>query len=212
MILLLGSQKGGCGKSTLATNIAAVLSRQDKDVVIVDADRQGTSATWSSDREQDSTLPRINHVRLYDNIRKPVLDLAERYEVVIIDAAGRDSPELRSGATAADIMLVPFRPSQADLDTLPSLVEVANQAKIINEKLRCLAILTMSPTNPSINEADESREYFTEWPELPLAQTTIHDRKVYRDCMSEGKGAVEADNSKAKKEINDLVEEALGAW
>lgn len=209
MIILLGSQKGGCGKSTVASNLCAALSQAGKDVVLVDADRQGTSATWASDRENNSALPRISHVRMYDNIRRSLLDLAKRYEVVIVDAAGRDSPELRSGATAADLMLVPFRPSQADLDTIPSLIEVIEQAKVINEDLRCLAVLTMAHTNPNVKEADEGRGYFEDFPKLPLAETEIHDRKAYRDCMSEGKGVVESDNEKARAEIQSLIAEVL---
>lgn len=49
-ILLIGSQKGGCGKSTLAANISAALAHAGKDVVLVDADRQCTAANWAGDR------------------------------------------------------------------------------------------------------------------------------------------------------------------
>ena len=40
MIVLIGSQKGGCGKSTIAINIAAHLAKHNKDIVLVDADPQ----------------------------------------------------------------------------------------------------------------------------------------------------------------------------
>lgn len=39
--------------------------------------------------------------------------------------------------------------------------------------------------------------------------TVVRDRKVYRDCMSEGRGVVEMDNSKAKAEIQCLVKELM---
>ena len=51
MIILLGSQKGGCGKSTIAINIACSLANLDKDVVLVDADPQQSSANWVRDRD-----------------------------------------------------------------------------------------------------------------------------------------------------------------
>ncbi len=51
MIILIGSQKGGCGKSTTAVNICAELASQGHDVVLVDADRQCTSANWAMDRK-----------------------------------------------------------------------------------------------------------------------------------------------------------------
>jgi cellulose biosynthesis protein BcsQ len=50
MIILIGSEKGGVGKSTLATNISALLTQQGKDVILVDSDRQSTSANWAKDR------------------------------------------------------------------------------------------------------------------------------------------------------------------
>jgi chromosome partitioning protein len=49
MIVLIGSQKGGCGKSTIAINIAAYLAKHNKDIVLVDADPQQSSANWVKD-------------------------------------------------------------------------------------------------------------------------------------------------------------------
>ncbi|MEJ1371257.1 MAG: AAA family ATPase [Candidatus Sedimenticola sp. (ex Thyasira tokunagai)] len=210
MIMLIGSQKGGCGKSTIAVNICAYLVRQEKDIVLVDADRQGTASNWASDRANNSLpLPLVNCVQRYDNIRETLLDLDKRYEYVIVDAAGRDSRELRTGMTAADLLVVPFRPSQPDLDTLPKLVDIATQARDINENLQCKAVLTMAPTNPVISEVTEGREYLASYPELMLLETTIFDRKVYRDTMCDGFGVVEMGNQKAKDEIKNLVEELI---
>ena len=129
MIVLIGSQKGGCGKSTTAVNICAELAQCGKDVVLVDADRQATSANWAMDRLSNESLPKVHCVQKYENIRDTLLDLADRYEFVVVDAAGRDSRELRTGMTAADKLVVPFRPSQPDLDTLPRMREIIVQAQ-----------------------------------------------------------------------------------
>jgi chromosome partitioning protein len=56
MIILTGSQKGGCGKSTTAVNLCAELAGQGHDVVLVDADRQATAANWAMDRADNPTL------------------------------------------------------------------------------------------------------------------------------------------------------------
>ena len=77
MIILIGSKKGGVGKSTLATNIAAFLITKGKDVVLVDSDRQSTSANWAHDRSE-SDRPQLECVRQYDNIRKTLIDLSEK--------------------------------------------------------------------------------------------------------------------------------------
>ena len=209
MIILIGSQKGGCGKSTTAVNISAELAGRGHDVVIVDADRQCTSANWAMDRIENPVLAKVHCVQKYENIRDTLLDLDKRYEYVIVDAAGRDSRELRTGMTAAHIFIVPFRPSQPDLDTLPNMQEIIIQAKDLNPDLKVYGLITMAPTNPIIHEEADARECLIDYPEIKLLSTMIRDRKVYRDAMSDGLSVVEMDNPKAKAEIKKLIEEVL---
>lgn len=209
MIILIGSQKGGCGKSTTAVNISASLANKGKDVILVDADKQPTSANWSLDRNEIKDVPIIQCVQKYENIKDTLVDLKSRYEYVIVDTAGRDSRELRTAMLAADLMIIPFKPSQPDLDTLPKLQEVIQQAQDINPKLKVRALLTMCPTNPMINEKSEAEAYLKEYPEISLLKSSICERKIYRDSMSLGKGVVELDNIKAKEEIDHLTNEVL---
>jgi len=138
-----------------------------------------------------------------------LLDLDQRYEYVIVDAAGRDSRELRTGMTAAHILIVPFRPSQPDLDTLPNMQEIIIQAKDLNPDLKVYGLITMAPTNPIIHEEADARECLIDYPEIKLLATMIRDRKVYRDAMSDGLSVVEMDNPKAKAEIKKLLEEIM---
>lgn len=208
MIVLVGNQKGGCGKSTTAVNMSAFLAVRNTDVMLVDADRQSTATNWVADRNETS-LPIVNSVQKYDNIRSSLLDLGKRYEVVIVDAAGRDSRELRTGMLAADVLLMPFRPSQPDLDTLPKMCEIVLQAKDLNPDLKAFALITMAPTNPVVNEIEETRELFSDHPEVELLSCAIFDRKVYRDAMSEGRGVVEMNNPKASSEFQSLANEVL---
>jgi len=211
MIILIGSQKGGCGKSTTSVNLCAELAKQGFDVVLVDADRQCTSANWAQDRASNTTLPIVHCVQKYENIRDTLLDLDKRYQYVIVDAAGRDSRELRTGMTAAHILIVPFRPSQPDLDTLPTMQDIIIQAKDLNPNLKVYGLITMAPTNPAIQEEAQARDYLTDYPEIILLDLIIRDRKVYRDAMSDGLGVIEMTNDKAKEEITSLVSFIKGA-
>ena len=209
MIILIGSQKGGCGKSTTAVNLCSELACNNKDIVLVDADRQCTAANWALDRAQNPELPTVHCVQKYENIRDTLLDLDKRYEYVVVDAAGRDSRELRTGMTAAHILIVPFRPSQPDLDTLPRFQEIIIQARDLNPKLKVYGLLTMTPTNPQIQEKKEAQDYLSDFPEFELLQSSLCDRKVYRDAMSEGLGVVEMNNKKAQSEVQALRAEVL---
>jgi chromosome partitioning protein len=209
MIILIGAQKGGCGKSTIAVNICAELAGQGFYVVLVDADRQSTAANWANDRLENSALAKVHCIQKFENIRDTLLDLNRRYDFVIVDAAGRDSRELRTGMTAANILIVPFRPSQPDLDTLSAMHAIIGQAKDLNPELKVYGLITMAPTNPIISEERDARNCLIDYPEIKLLTARIQDRKVYRDAMSEGKGVCEMDNLKAKTEIKKLMQEIL---
>lgn len=208
-IILLGSQKGGCGKSTLAVNIAGWLAHQGKDVILVDADPQGSSARWAQDRQENIELKHIPHVQASGNINQTLRDLASRYDYVVADTAGRDSRELRTGMVIADLLLSPSRPSQYDLDTLPHLTEVFLQAQDMNPNLKGYLVLNMCPTNPVIKEADDAKTYLSEFPEFGVATSLVYDRKAFRDCISEGKTVFEWKDNKAKREISALIEEVF---
>lgn len=210
MIILIGAQKGGCGKSTIATNIAAALAVQGKDVMLIDADKQSSSSNWFLDRSENIDLPQVHSVQKYDDVRASVIDLNKRYEYVVIDAAGRDSVELRTAMIVSDVIVMPVRPSQFDLDTVPRMQEIYTDAKILNQNLKFKAVITMGPTNPVIHEANEAQELFKNYPDIYLLKTIIRERKVYRDAIGGlGLGVVEMNNGKAKKEIEDLLKEVL---
>lgn len=204
MIILIGSEKGGVGKSTLATNLSVFLTLQSKDVILVDADRQGTSSNWSQDR-RETNLPKIESVSKFDNIRHTLMDLQQRYEYVIVDSQGRDSVELRTGLLASDYCLTPIRPSQADLDTIYKMVYLTDTAKETNEKLKTFCIITQAPNTST--EIRDAQECLKSLKGIQLLDTVIYDRRAYRDALGSGKGVLEMANDKAIFEFTKLCEE-----
>ena len=208
MIVLIGSQKGGCGKSTIATNLAAQAASNGCDVVLIDSDVQCTSATWAADREE-TKHPIVPCVQKVGNITATARELNNKYELVIIDAAGRDSQELRTGLLAADVVITPFKPSQADLDTIFQLSDVVTKAKDFNENLKHYALITMSPTHPANTEITDAKEYLSE--HATVLDCLVYDRKAYRDALSMGLGVMEHTDKKAKTEINELYEAVINA-
>ncbi|WP_221898015.1 AAA family ATPase [Bathymodiolus japonicus methanotrophic gill symbiont] len=216
MKILIAGRKGGSGKSTITMNLSVALAHDGLDVIIIDADRQSSSASWALERSTcQPDAPQVHCVEKHNNIASTIEDLDSRYELVLIDPAGRDSEEMRSAMVVSDVLLIPLRPSQLDLDTIPELLKIVQQSKIINPNLKVCAVLSLCPTNPVINEINESKEFLIEFPEIKLLDTIICDRKIYRDCVSDGLGVVESTLSsesirKAKKEILDLKSEVLG--
>ena len=172
-------------------------------MVLLDADVQGTAATWASDREEIDA-PTVACVQRTGNITATVKELAGKYEFVIIDSGGRDSQELRTGLITADLSIHPFRPSQADLDTVFYLSETISQAKDFNATLKVVGLLTMCPTHPGNVEIRDSRQYLAD--HMEILDRVLHDRKAYRDALSSGLGVTEHNDPKAKQEVINLVE------
>ena len=207
MIVLLGGEKGGTGKSTLATNLAAWLAQQGCDVILVDTDVQRTAANWVDRRNLLSGVPVIHCAERHGNVFHALRDLGKRYEQVIVDAGGRDSEELRTALVAAHKVYVPLKASQPDLETSLHMNELIQLARGMNPDLEARVLICMAPTNPSIHEATEAQQLLTELSAFTPSVVTICERKVYRDAMTEGRGVSEMGNEKAKAEIEMLAKE-----
>ncbi len=213
MILLIASEKGGVGKSTLCTNIAAWLAHEGQDVILLDADVQSTSKKWIDRRNEfQPGLPVVHVAQASGDVARPARDLASRYQQVVIDAAGRDSKEMRSAMVVADVLLVPTRASCCDLETIQHVNELIGLARGLNPNLRAYAVVSMAPSNPMITEASDAREFLADFSELELAPVFIRERKVYRDAILEGKGVVEMNNSQARAEIQLLGQAIYGSF
>ena len=213
MIVLFGGEKGGAGKTTLATNVAAFRTSKQPETLLVDTDRQSTSSFWCSVREEKGISPRVGSVQKYErSVRTEVRALSEKYEDIIIDAGGRDSPELRGSLLICDKAIFPLRPSQFDLWTLGRLNVLVETAKEINESLDAYIVVNMASPNPNVKEAEEMIELVKEFSQLNILKTIVYERIVYRRAALGGMGVTEykPEDSKAVAEVVNLYEEIYG--
>lgn len=215
MIVLVGGTKGGCGKSTIATNLAAYLAGEGRKVIIMDTDRQASSARWVERRENPeinaTPLPKIHCVQTTGNVYNTALDLEQLYGTVIVDAGGHDSRELRSAMVAADCLYVPMQVSQFDLETLVELHDVITNTMSQNPKLQVYGLVSKAPSNTLTNEVKEARAMLAQFELFTVTDSVIRERKAYRDVITMGRGVVEYTNSKAKAEIQLLAQEIFNA-
>lgn len=131
--VLVASSKGGCGKTTLATNLAAYYALDGKNTVLVDTDRQGSSQRWCEKRVGSAApvLP-INGTRGGWPARIP-----QDAERVVIDApAGIRASELANLLDAAHALIIPVLPSRIDLEANEAfLADIAQLPKIKRGKI-----------------------------------------------------------------------------
>jgi chromosome partitioning protein len=214
MIVLIGGEKGGTGKTTLATNLAAMRALAGRDVLLIDTDPQGSANYWAQSRDEEKIAPRVACVQKFGKgIPAEVKDLATRYDDIIIDAGGRDSVELRSSMVIAEKVYIPIQPSQFDIWTLGQMDELVETARGFNPGLQARVIISRSSTNPSVRESDQAGQLLVaDFPNLDLADVTIRDRIAYRKAAKDGMAVVELSpkDAKAAEEMETFYKEVYG--
>lgn len=204
MIIVVGNQKGGVGKSTLTVNLAVAWQQSGKSVVIVEADPSVfTVSTWADDREEAS-LPPILTVKKTGKLKEALRNLDQQYEVVLVDLPGKDSPEMRSALLAADLFLIPSQPTQADIDATINLAPIVEAVGEYNEDMKTAVVINRLTTHARSTELAEATEALGQAFETILPDA-VHDRKAFRSSLSEGKSVLEGADQKAAMEIQKLA-------
>jgi chromosome partitioning protein len=210
MIVLIGGEKGGSSKSTLATNIAVVRALSGRDVFLLDTDTQGSASLWSQLRDEADIKPRISCMQKFgQGVQAAVRDLATRYEDIIIDAGGRDSAELRASLVVSHRVFTPVQSSQFDLWSLEKMDELVATAKGFNEALEAYIVISRAPTNVMMPEVREARDFLQDFEHYTLAHTVIYERSAWRKASRQGRSIVELDRQdyKASNELKLLCGE-----
>lgn len=211
MIILVGCEKGGVGKTTVAVNIAVELKKGGSDVLLVNADRQESADDWIEARVE-SKLPAIPFVVVRgSSLAKQVGDLAKRYTDVVIDVGGRDSVELRQAMSVADVQVMPCVPSQFDLNTMYKMDRLVAEARAFNPELAVFALINQAPTNPAQQDTEEARAALADMEHYSTLKATLYARKAYRACGRHGAGVTELNQDpKAVAEVQALHAELFG--
>ena len=212
MIILIGSEKGGTGKTTLATNLATLHAINGNDVLLLDTDKQESAANWGIMRDESGIMPRVPTMQKKGKgIGEEIKDLSTRYKDIIIDSGGRDTVEMRSVLLVADRLYVPCKPSQYDLWALDSLDEVVGNAMLINPKLHAFILFSMASPNPRRSELNEIISIIDQYENLKFSGVIIRDRVAFVKTASEGKGVNEYHDPKAISELNQLYDHVFSS-
>ncbi len=210
MIVMIGGVKGGTGKSTIATNLAAYLANKGADVLLLDVDPQATAYKWAMRRQaQHPDAPKVNTAQASGRVFDVLRDVARRYEHIVIDSGGHASDAMKSAMLGAQKLYVPLRPSQADLETVGEMVSMVADVRGLNFALEAFSLISLASTNPVVFEAQEAREALQDIPEITLSANVIRDRKIYRDAFFEGVSVIEMTNNKATPEVQLLAQEVF---
>lgn len=214
MIVLIGGEKGGTGKSTVAVNLAAIAAGKGRDVLLVDTDTQPNASMWAAIRDQEGIQPRVASIQKSGKgMARQILDLAERYQDIIIDAGGRDSMELRYALGVAQKAYIPIRPGQFDTWTLSTMDSLIEQSQSFNPDLKAFLLISCASPNMLIQEAEDTRRFIEDqaFEHLGLARSVIRERIVYRKAIRDGLSAAEYTDAKANRD-EKAVDELLALF
>jgi cellulose biosynthesis protein BcsQ len=131
MIVTIGNTKGGVGKTTIAVQVALVRRLAGRDVLLVDADRQGSAQAAAMLRAEAGRMPALSCVQLADGriLRAQLAALASKHDDTIIDAGGRDNEALRVALGRSDLLVVPVQPRAVDVWALGDIASLIGQAQ-----------------------------------------------------------------------------------
>jgi chromosome partitioning protein len=204
MILLIGGEKGGTGKTTIAVNLAAYFVKNKKNTLIVDTDKQQSATAWCKLRAQVK-VPPVEVIQQTGNITHALVSLKRHYDIIIVDAGGRDSVELRSALMAADLFYSPVRASQYDLLSLERMHNVVKEARKINTKLKSYVFVNCASTHPKVSDTREALDHLSFFVEFFLSEI-ISERSAFKKTAFTGLGVHELPRKdKDEKAINELT-------
>lgn len=202
-VIAVLNQKGGSGKTTIATHLARGLQLQGHSVLLVDSDQQGSARDWRA-VDEDNPVPVIG-------LDRPTLDKdlknVSNKEFIVIDGSPQATNLALSAIKAADFVLIPVQPSPYDVWATNDLVYLVQQRiEMTDGKLKAAFVVSRAIQNTNIGKevAAVLQDY-----NLPVLDSRIVQRVSYPNSASVGKTVFETESAKsnAVTEITQLVNE-----
>ena len=198
------NQKGGSGKTTIATHLARAIQLKGFSVLLVDSDPQGSSRDWAAVNEENP-VPVVGIDR--PTIERDLKRIAEK-DYVIIDGAPQAADLAISAIKASDIIIIPVQPSPYDIWATSDLVDLVKQRiEMTDGKLKAAFVVSRTIKGTKIGK--EISIALSDYG-LPVLETSITQRVIYPTSASMGSSVLDEEpTGEASKEINNLINEIL---
>jgi chromosome partitioning protein len=194
-VLAFAAQKGGAGKTTLAANVAVQAERSGAGpVAMIDTDPQGSLTHWHQQREEETpAFVQAPIARLGEHIA----EMRERgTKLLIIDTPPAITSTIGHVMQAADLVVIPTRPSPHDLRAAGATVDIA-------ERLGKPIVFVINGAHPTAKITTEAAIALSQ--HGPLASAVIHQRTNFAASMIDGRTVLEVPGrSRSPEEIVEL--------
>ena len=196
------NQKGGSGKTTIAINLAHAFQRLGDDVLIVDADPQGTARDWS-DSSVEGICPVVGLDR--ESLARDLPAVAQPYDWVVIDGPPQLAGISAAAVRVADVVLIPVQPSPYDIWSCADLVDILDARRTVTDRLPHAAfVVSRAITNSKLsNQISDALEAYG----LPVLKSRTTQRVAYPTTAADGHTVFSDPSSLASQEIEAIREE-----
>ncbi|MBF0630260.1 MAG: AAA family ATPase [Magnetococcales bacterium] len=204
MITVIGNLKGGCGKSTIAFNLAVWLAVKGRNVVCFDLDPQSTLSDVNEVRMEEGVQPELKIFRPDSN---PTKIMRQHVGEVLVDVGASNLWAMRQAIAMADRVVVPVPPSQADVWSTARFRDIIAETVAGKKALpEIFMFINRADTHPGMREAIETQEALRTLSGVTVMENRIYQRTVYRRSFSEGRAVFELGaDAKATHETIELA-------
>jgi chromosome partitioning protein len=196
-VVAIVNQKGGTGKTTLATNLAWVLAEKGE-VLLLDADPQASAQNWAASDDPAPEALTVKGAGRADLLRL-VHSMAADYEWVIIDGPPGITKTSADAVRVADVVLIPAKPSPLDVWAAADIV-AAVQARQKTAKGVPKAAFVITMTQPRTRLGRQIDDALNELG-IPVLQARTTQRVAYPNAINEGNSVIDGRDQTARNEI-----------